>query len=86
MRFKIILTSLLIFCSCHLKANEPVPLGNWRVHLPYYNVNTICETQNLIFCAAEHGMFTFNKADGQTERLSPANGFSAYKTQAMAYD
>jgi ligand-binding sensor domain-containing protein len=65
--------------------NDPVAIGNWRIHLPYHNVSSIAETPDRIYCAASHGIFAYNKADGTTERLSPINGFSGYKVQAMRY-
>ncbi len=81
--------ALLIFLlfSQFLKAeNKPVALGQWRVHLPYRSVNVIEETKDKIYCAGLYGMFSYDRADGFTERLSPINGFGGYKAQAMAYD
>ncbi len=67
-------------------ANEPVAIGQWRVHLPYANVKAICETPEKIYCASENGLFSFSKFEGSTERLSPVNGFSGYQVDAMTYD
>lgn len=66
--------------------NPPTPLGGWRIHLPYRNINCIEETPDKIYCAAEFGMFSYDKADGSTERLSPINGFSGYLVEDLAYD
>lgn len=66
--------------------NPPVPLGHWRIHLPYKNVLRIEETPSKIYCASEHGLFSYDKGDGSTERHSPINGFGGYKVQAMDYD
>jgi len=65
--------------------NEPVAIGNWRIHLPYNNVTTIAETPERIYCAAAFGLFAYNKSDGTTERLSPINGFGGYSIQALQY-
>jgi ligand-binding sensor domain-containing protein len=86
MSFKSICLTLSVFLFSSATANGPVALGQWRVHLPYNNVLKICETPDKIYCASENGLFTFNYSEGSTERLSPANGFSGYKVQAMAYD
>jgi len=81
--------SLACICMAALSSvaqSQPVALGQWRIHLPYFNVEQICETPNEIYCATAYGMFSFNKFEGNTERLSPSNGFSGYKAEAMAYD
>ena len=75
-----------IFCLYQAKAYQPVALGQWRVHLPYNNVNALCETPDKIYCASANGLYSYSKADGMTERLSPANGFSGYKVKCMTYD
>lgn len=82
---------LLLFFACVASTtlsgqNPPVPLGQWRIHLPYKEVQKIEETPDKIYCASQFGMFTYDKGDGTTERLSPINGFGGYKAQAMDYD
>ncbi len=82
------ITSIIFSICCGLFAdaqNAPVPVGNWRIHLPYHDVRAIAETPEKIYCAARHGMFTLNKTDMSTERLSPINGFGGYKVQAIKY-
>ena len=66
--------------------NPPVSLGQWRIHLPYKNVKVIEETKDKIYCAGTFGLFSYDRGDGFTERLSPINGFGGYNVQAMAYD
>lgn len=67
-------------------SNPPGALGTWRVHLPYNNVKCIEETKDKIYCAGTYGLFSYDKADGTTERLSPINGFSGYSADDLAYD
>lgn len=69
-----------------LATNPPVGIGQWRVHLPYRNVRVIEETKDKIYCAGTFGLFSYDRGDGFTERLSPINGFGGYIIQAMAYD
>lgn len=86
MSLRYIFLFVSFLCLSGLYSYEPVALGGWRVHLPYNNTTAICETPDKIYCASVNGLFCFGKFEGTTERLSPANGFSAYKVQAMAYD
>lgn len=86
MSFRFTIAAFFICLAFSAKADGPVPIGQWRVHLPYSHVRSICETPERIYCASVNGLFAFGKFEATTERLSPANGFSAYKVQAMAYD
>lgn len=81
----IILLTLATFSSA-ISNNPPVSLGQWRIHLPYKHVTVIEETPSKIYCAGLYGLFSYDKGDGYTERLSPINGFGGYNVQAMAYD
>ncbi|MDP2175328.1 MAG: hypothetical protein Q8K70_05385 [Bacteroidota bacterium] len=69
-----------------LAQNSPVALGQWRIHFPYNHVKAFAETKQKFYAAGLHGMFTINKADGATERLSPINGFSGYEVDVIKYD
>ena len=83
-------TSLLLYfvlSATNIFANNPpVSIGQWRIHLPYRNVTVIEETKDKIYCAGAFGLYSYDRGDGFTERLSPINGFGGYKVQAMAYE
>lgn len=82
-----VLLLLLLVCNSLLyAASDPVPVGQWRIHLPYNNVDAIAEAGTKIYAAAAYGMFVFNRADGNAERLSPANGLIGYRVQTLKYD
>lgn len=66
--------------------NPPMALGQWRIHLPFKDIQRIQETPSKIFCAGLYGFYTYDKGDGNTERCSPINGFGGYRVQAMDYD
>ncbi len=79
---------ILVFAvSGHLFAQNPsTPLGQWRIHLPFKDIQIIQETPSKIYCAGLYGFFTYDKGDGSTVRCSPINGFGGYRVQAMDYD
>jgi ligand-binding sensor domain-containing protein len=86
---KYLMVSLLVTKLCLVDIfgqSKPVAIGQWRVHFPYNHVVAIAETQNKFYAAGLHGMFSLDKADGSTERLSPINGFSGYLVDVMKYD
>jgi ligand-binding sensor domain-containing protein len=86
---KYLLVGLMFLMVCASKVigqNKPVAIGQWRIHFPYNHVVSIAETKNKFYAAGIHGMFSLDKADGSTERLSPINGFSGYLVDVMRYD
>lgn len=65
---------------------RPLALGEWRVHLPYQNCNSIVETPDRIYSASEFGLFCLVKDGASLERLSKINGFSQTEANALEYD
>ncbi len=76
---------LLIANIAFSQKNEPVPLGNWRIHLNYQNVNQMAEVGDKIYCATSNGLFSYSRNGGNTERLSPINGFNGYDVNTLHY-
>ncbi|MBC7426903.1 MAG: hypothetical protein H7321_10245, partial [Bacteroidia bacterium] len=66
--------------------NKSVPLGSWRVHLPYQNCKLLTETPDKIYAASEVGFFSLKKNGGESEQLSTINGFTDITISAIKYD
>lgn len=62
-----------------------VPIGEWRIHLPYNAVNSIAESPNFLFVGAERGFYSFHKKSGEMELYSKVNGFSDVEVQKLKY-
>ncbi|MEI6817003.1 MAG: T9SS type A sorting domain-containing protein [Bacteroidota bacterium] len=69
-----ILMALVLFSS--LGFSQEVPIGQWRVHLPYNDVMSVTEAKNRIYCACSKGLFFYDKNDNRIERLSKISGLS----------
>jgi len=72
--------SLLIILSIFLHLGngfaQDIPIGTWRDHLPYADAISVSQGNNIIYCATNSAVFTFNKTDNSIERLNLVNGLS----------
>lgn len=78
----------LIFClwSDHkLCAQISIPIGTWRTHFSYQHINHVVVGQDRIYCAAQNGLFYFDKTDHSVNVLSTTDGLSDVGISAMAY-
>jgi hypothetical protein len=73
----VLLIILTAFDAEHCFAQNVTPNNEgWRVHLPFGNNYTICESGSKIFVGSKSGIFSFNETDRSIEILSRINGLS----------
>ncbi len=84
---KKLLTSCLFFAIinvqivfCQLK------IGEWRTHLPYYNIRNVVFAEDKVYAASDVGLFSYNLGDKSVETLSKINNFSDIGIQTMNYN
>lgn len=75
---------LISFLSSSYPQNTS--LGQWRVHLPFNKARFISDGGNKIYCAAEDGLFSYNKNDNSLEAYSKINGLSDIGISVMSYN
>ena len=85
--FFIILLAIAAFFynanSC--RAQELIPIGTWRSHIPYNNANRILFAGQRIYCITGNGLFYFDKTDNSLITLTKVNGLSDVVITAAAY-
>jgi len=62
---------LLIFTG-----NAQVPVGQWRVHLPYAYGTTVEKAANRVYCGTRNGLFYFDTEDNSINTLTKVQGLS----------
>lgn len=82
---KSFLLSLLVFICNLAIAQESIPIGQWRIHLPYNSVRQLVETPTYLYVNAEVGFYGFHKKSGEIELYSKVTGFSDTEVAALAY-
>lgn len=85
---KLILSLLiaLIGITSGIQAQEGLPIGTWRVHLPYRNAQHVTGSASYIWCASDYGLFRFSKNDNSVERLSKVEGLSDLSIGTIGYE
>ena len=74
---------LLFAC---LAQAQNVPLGTWRIHLPFDNIKHVEAVGGRIFAASESGFFFCDAGNGHLQVLSKSDGFSENKISDLVYD
>lgn len=69
-----------------LYAQSSVPIGTWRTHFSYNQVNHLAVTPERVYAAATNGLFSVSRADGSIRILSKNDGFSDVGVLALAYE
>lgn len=83
---KNLLLFLLFAIPFMVKAQrENIPMGGWRIHLPYNAVFSITESPERLYVGAERGFYSFHKKSGEIDIFSKVNGFSDVEVSKVSY-
>lgn len=81
----IFLINCFAFCFQNLQAQE-IPVGTWKDELPYLNAKSVVQSANKIYCATDVSLFSVDKTDLSTEKLSKVNGLSDIGFSVLHFD
>ena len=76
---------IILFIS-ELLLGQEIAIGQWRVHLPYYNCISVAPLGSKIFAATPTGIFYYDTQDNSIERVSKINGLSDLDINILAAD
>lgn len=60
--------------------------ARWEDHFAYTNIRHIWEINGLIFCSAENGLFSYNPATQEIQKISKANELNDVGVSAFNYN
>ena len=80
------LAGVLIALSYALAAQPSVPIGTWRTHFSYRNVQHLAVTPERVYGAAANGLFYLSLSDNSLQLLSKNDGLSDVSVTALAYE
>ncbi|RIJ36671.1 type IX secretion system anionic LPS delivery protein PorZ [Pontibacter oryzae] len=69
-----------------VQAQSQVPIGGWQVHVPYQRGKAVALAGDLVYVAAEQGLFYYDKEFNTTEALTKVDGLSEQQISDIAYD
>jgi streptogramin lyase len=82
---KITIFYLLFQVFSYAFAQENIPLGTWRVHLPYRSVKSLAASESKVYAVAQSGIFVYDLEDNSTQILSKNNGLAEAQASQIAY-
>jgi hypothetical protein len=65
---------------------ENIPLGTWRLHLSYNDVNSLAVAEDRVFAASNSGIMIYDKVDQSITTISKVDGLSSSLITALGYD
>ncbi len=80
------LTACFICLTLSGLVAQDLPLGSWRVHLPYLRGTKVAEAGSRIYCVADKGLFYYDKSTLELGRLSKVDGLSDNEIEQIGYD
>lgn len=80
---KYILLSLLIIAGNNLLFAQAV--GSWTNYQSYRSASKLVDAGNLVYCAGNGSLFSFNKTDNSVQKINSINGLSDVNVQSIAY-
>ena len=70
----------LITATSEAQVNNPsVGLGQWRIHLPYFDGTVEAIGNGRVFCATHYALFSYKLDDGSIQRYSRVNALSDFE-------
>ncbi len=79
------LSLLWLLVGIEVNAQNP-PIGGWRSHFSYNDIQEIIEGNDKIICASHHGLFFLDPISGEVTTLSKTDGFSDVAITSIHYD
>ncbi|MBL4594730.1 MAG: hypothetical protein JKX68_13085, partial [Flavobacteriales bacterium] len=67
---------ILLLSQGSVTLAQDIPIGDWRDHLPYSDAVSISFGDNIIYCATNSAVFTYDQSDMTIDRLNLVNGLS----------
>lgn len=84
--YRFILSSLCyFFVLLGMTAQNIMPIGQWRSHLPYQGGHWVTQSSEKIYYATELSIFSIDKAEGAVDFLSKVEGLSNTGIRVMQY-
>ncbi|MDQ3109220.1 MAG: T9SS type A sorting domain-containing protein [Bacteroidota bacterium] len=65
-----------LFALANTGKAQNLPIGGWRMHLPYQKCKSVTGSSASVWAATSNGLFRLNKADNSLERITKIDGLS----------
>ena len=88
MKFFISFSTILGFTFCLFlnSSAQEIPIGTWRDHLSYNNSVSVTYGNNIVYCASESAIFSYDTKEKTIERLNLITGLSDIEITQIKYN
>ncbi|MTI20142.1 T9SS type A sorting domain-containing protein [Fulvivirga sp. RKSG066] len=76
---------VLVFISTLGFTQGDIPIGTWRTHFSFNQVNHIANAEDVVFAAGKNGIFIFDKSDNSISKVTALDGLQKGTVSALAY-
>lgn len=84
MRHSVTLLLFIILVPTLYVHGQEIPIGTWRAHLNYSQVNHLVQHKTKVYAASPFGFFYFDTEDNSLNKLTKNDGFNDVGITAMA--
>jgi len=77
---------LLFFAHQIFSQENNIPIGTWRVHLPYMNMNTVAVSPDKVYAANGASVFYFDKEESSINVNSKYTGLNDVSVSRVGYN
>ncbi len=75
---------LFLFCTINIFSQD-VGIQQWKDYVPYNNANNVVNAGELVYCASDLALFSYNKSSGEITKYSKINGLSDIGIKKIDY-
>ena len=76
----------LLFLISQTLVSFSQPLqGHWRAHVPFWKAERIADAGNIVYCAEESGVLTYNKTTHEIKAITKVEGLTDAEVSTIAY-
>lgn len=86
MRELLLLAALSLCCYGAASAQNPLPIGQWRSHLPYQGGQYVTQSSDKIYFSTELSVLSVDKVDFSVDFLSTVDGLSNAGVEFIRYN
>ncbi|MDD2199444.1 MAG: two-component regulator propeller domain-containing protein [Bacteroidales bacterium] len=76
---------LVVLLVLSILTSGQVAVGQWRDHLPYTYGQMVAEGSDKVYALTNIGLYSYNKNNSETQKMSKINGLSDVNPTAIAY-
>jgi hypothetical protein len=77
---------VFLFVFTNAGKAQNLPIGGWRMHLPYQKCNYVTGSATSVWAATDNGLFKLNKGDNSLQRITKIEGLSDLGISAVCYN